>query len=164
MNLLFNAKAAEAAYAEWGANCGPMSLAAALALDLPTVRTMIDGFEGKGYTNPTMMLRALDRAGIKYQRSSKLKTQDLCEGINRLQWEGPWLRPGVPPAAAYGYTHWVAAAEGRVFCTATAVIGWMPRKEWERRIATVCQEIKRCTGWHVTDHYAFEVLAKGARQ
>lgn len=161
MKLMFTAKDANAASAEWGANCGPMSLAAALALDLQTVRPLIAGFEEKGYTNPTMMRGALECVGIQYVRTSKLRTQELCEGINRVQWEGPWLRPGVPPIVAYGYTHWIAQSGGKVFCSATGLIGWVPISEWKVLIAKVCRdEIKRCTGWHVTDHYAFEVLAK----
>jgi len=161
LKLMFNAADANAANDAWGANCGPLSLAAALALDLPTVRTFIPNFEQKGYTNPTMMEAALVKAGIRYTRTTKLMTQVPCEGLNRIQWEGPWLKPGVPPMAAYGYTHWIAYSEGRVFCSAVVLIGWLPMAEWREEIARVCkEEIKRCTGWHITHHYAFEVLAK----
>ena len=33
--------------------------------------------------------------------------------ITRLRWDGPWLRPGVPPSVAYRHTHWVASAPDR---------------------------------------------------
>lgn len=161
MKLIFTASEANHAANEWHANCGPMSLAAALMIDLPTVRCFIPGFDAKGYTNPTMMEAALATAGILYNRTTKLKTQVPCEGLNRIQWEGPWLEPGVPAGAAYGYTHWIAYAEGHVFCSAVGLIGWVPIIEWRDLVAKVCrEEIKRCTGWHITHHYNFEVLAK----
>lgn len=159
MKLLFTEADSDAANGEWQANCGPHSLAAALALDLPTARTLMPEFESKGYTNPTMMKAALDRAGINYVVTKGLKTLDLCEGISRVQWEGPWLKPGVPVGAAYYHTHWIASACDQVLCTCTA-IDWFPAVAWRKHLETVCAGIPRCTGWHITHHYAFEVLAK----
>lgn len=160
MKLMFNAAAANHASDAWGANCGPMSLAAALMLNLETVRTLIPGFEQKGYTNPTMMEKALDKTGIMFNRTARLKSLEPCEGLNRVQWEGPWLKPGVPPMAAYGYTHWIAYANGHVFCSAIGLVGWVPFDQWRIEVQKVCNGIRRCTGWHITHHYNFEVLAK----
>jgi hypothetical protein len=164
--LMFNAAEANAAQEEWGANCGPMSLAAALALDLPTVRQLLApvGFEGKGYTNPTMLEAALTRAGINFTRKTGLYTSALAEGISRIQWEGPWLKKGVPFGVAYRHTHWVAHCQGKVLCTATGLINWLPIAEWRDLVGKVCrEEIPHCTGWHATHHYTFEVLAKEVR-
>jgi hypothetical protein len=161
MRLNFTEQDSERASAEWGANCGPHALAAALWLDLSTVRDLMPDFEDKGYTTPTMMESALKAAGINHTRTTKLRTSELCEGISRIQWEGPWLKPGVPFAAAYHHTHWVAQAGGFVFCTAVPLFGWIPIETWRRVVGVVCQDIKNCTGWHATHHYAFDVLAKG---
>lgn len=49
----------------WGANCGPMALAA--VLDLPTVeaaRPLVQPF--RGFMAPADMYRALGRAGVRY--------------------------------------------------------------------------------------------------
>jgi hypothetical protein len=161
MKLLFDDAAFTLANGLWHVNCGPGSLAAALALDLETVRQLMPEFEGKGYTNPTMIEQALGRAGIVFRRTKGLVTDVLCEGINRVQWSGPWLKPGVPAGAAYQRTHWVAAAQGMVFCTCSA-IAWIPLAAWRAHMHTVCSTIPRCDGWHVTHHYAFDVLAKEA--
>ncbi len=162
MKLNFTEADSDRANTDWGANCGPHSLAAALWLDLSTVRDFMPEFAAKGFTTPTMIEAALDRAGIRYERTTKLRTTDLCEGISRIQWDGPWLKPGVPFGAAYQKTHWVAHSSGFVFCTAIwAPFGWTPIADWRKLVVDCCQEIKACTGWHVTHHYAFEVLAKG---
>lgn len=164
MKLNFTEEDSIRAFDEWGANCGPHSVAAALWLDLSTVRDLMPEFHGRGYTTPTMIEAVLTRTGINYQRTTKLKTVDLCEGINRIQWEGPWLKPGVPFAAAYHKTHWVAQCDGMVYCSATPFFTWAPVETWKRYLASVViEQIKNCTGWHVTHHYAFDVLAKEAR-
>jgi hypothetical protein len=161
VKLHFTEEQSDLANAEWGANCGPHSLAAALALDLETARRFMPEFAGKGYTNPTMMAAALARVGVTPVITKGLKTRDLCEGISRIQWEGPWLKPGVPAGAAYYHTHWVASACDMVLCTCTA-IAWLPAITWRQHLTGVCATISRCTGWHITHHYAFEVLAKEA--
>jgi len=46
----------------WGANCGQCSLAAVLDLSVNDVRELLDGFESRGYTNPTHLKAALDTA------------------------------------------------------------------------------------------------------
>ena len=168
MKLRFTEDDSAEANCAWGANCGPHAVAAALMLTLDQVRPLFaPKFEekfrerGYGFTNPTMMGNALALAGVHVKLTKALRTQELCEGINRIQWEGKWLNPGVPPIVAYGHTHWVAAAAGHVFCTAAPLIqcDWLPERKWRARIATVCLQ-ENFTGWHVTHHYAFPVKAK----
>lgn len=107
---MFTASEAETAYNTWGANCGPGALAAILDRPLDDVRPLLRGFDQKHYTNPRMMRAALDALGVKYtwavRRAGYLPP---LHGLARVQWTGPWMKPGVPPAAAYRHTHWVAA-------------------------------------------------------
>ena len=160
MKLMFTEQDMDAAYDEWGANCGPHALAAALWLTLDVARATMPGFEFRRFTNPTMMEDALRRAGVKFTAKKGLYTSSLCEGINRIQWSGPWLKTGVPFGAAYKMTHWIAAAGGLVYCTATDGFGWKPEPDWRDAVAAECRTFPRCDGWHITHHYAFEVLAK----
>lgn len=164
MILRYTAEDSDRAIEEWGANCGPHSIAAACALTLDAVRALLPGFEGRGYTNPTMMELALMRAGVPFKCVRGLYTSTLCEGINRIQWEGRWLEKGVPIGAAYAKTHWVAQAAGFVLCTACVSDFWLPERKWREDVSRICrEEIKGCTGWHVTHHYAFPSPAKEVR-
>lgn len=143
--LRYSADESVAANQLWRANCGPHSIAAALGLNLEQVRVQLVDFNG--WMNPTNLGDALRRLGAEYTPRKGLKTKDLCNGINRVQWEGSWLNPGVPPAAAYAHTHWVAHLDGWVLCTATALAAWQTRHAWE---AGLSNDDRR---WHVTHHY-----------
>lgn len=172
MKLPFTEEESERANDTWGANCGPHAVAAALNLTLDQVRPFFapkfeEKFQERGYgfTNPTMMGNALAFARVPYRLEKNLRIEELREGICRIQWEGPWLRAGVPPIVAYGHTHWVAATATHVFCTAVPWWqfdgDWLEHATWRRFIAQVCQ-MEKFTGWHVTHHYAFPVRAKEA--
>lgn len=153
----------EEANASWGANCGPMSLAAVLGL--PTVeaaRPLVQPF--RGFMSPTNMLSALREAGSKLVHSYRYVRDPGPDpwpklGLVRIQWEGPWLEEGVDPRAAYRYTHFVGVRRGlpenddrqggyeddAVFiydCTPNA---WLPLDVW----AAWCPVLwpKRATGW-----------------
>lgn len=111
----FTGADAERAYKEWGANCGPGAAAAILGLTLDEIRPLFAavGFESRHYTNPTMMLDVLRASGrgITYLAGKRLPSDPWPSwGLVRIQWEGPWMRPGVPPAARYRLTHWVGAS------------------------------------------------------
>lgn len=96
----------------WGANCGPMALAAVLGL--PTVeaaRELVQPF--RGFMSPSDMAHALERARIRgcVERWTHIRMPAAdpwpALGLVRIQWLGPWCAPGVNPRAAYRYTHWV---------------------------------------------------------
>ncbi len=167
LSLRFTEEQSEDAYDSWGANCGPHSVAAALGKTLEEVRPLFapkfeEKFQerGYGYTNPTMLGNALALARVAFKLTKNLRTDQLCEGINRIQWEGKWLNPGVPTIVAYGHTHWVACREGMVFCTAVPVHDfgdvqrWLTMEQWLTLVAVLCHR-EKFTGWHVTHHYAW---------
>lgn len=110
---LFSAEDATRAYDSWGCNCGPSALAAVAGLTLEQVRVHIGDFELKGYTNPKLMLASMDRIGLKYKKSKPLYDGELLFpqfGLARIQWEGPWTKPGVPMRVRYRHSHWVASS------------------------------------------------------
>lgn len=85
--LAYTQADSDRAYKEWKASCGPHAIAAACGKTLDEVRATLVNF--KGWMSPTMVCNSLGALGmtdILYQ--TKLKTDDLCNGINRVQWEG----------------------------------------------------------------------------
>lgn len=137
----------------WGANCGPMALAA--VLDLPTVeaaRQLVQPF--RGFMSPTDMYSALNRAGARYTDVERVRLL----GLVRIQWVGPWCDPGVDPRAAYRYTHWIGMrcagqpgpghlGEGMLVYDATPN-RWIELAEWARWCPSLYP--KRATGWRMS--------------
>ena len=133
----FGLAEADAAFVTWGANCGPAAIAAVVGVTLDALRPAMGDFERKGYTNPTLMWAVLDRvaAGRWYRQLAPLTWPRW--GLVRVQWGGPWTRPGAPVAAAYRHTHWIGAAAPtdqhviQVFdINAISVGGWIDAHEW----------------------------------
>lgn len=137
----------ERANKDWKASCGPHSIAAALGKTLDEVRPALTNY--KGWMSPTQVTQALLALGVTHNLKSRLKTWDLCDGINRVQWEGKWLNPDVPARVAYFHTHWVAAFDGWVLCTACEPAKWIPEWEW-RHFHLNCEPK---SPFHITHHY-----------
>jgi hypothetical protein len=104
--VAFTASDVEKACDEWGCNCGPAAVAAVLGLTLEQLRPHLGDFERKRYTNPTLMWAILKSAGAAWRIIRPEQTMRL--GLLRVQWEGPWSRPGVPARVSYRHTHWIA--------------------------------------------------------
>lgn len=148
---------AKRAHKDWGANCGPGALAVVAGLSLDQVRPYLGDFESKGYTNPTLMFDSLRRIGLSWQSVKPAAWPTF--GLVRIQWEGPWMEPGVPLRARYRHTHWVAGArrngEIGVFdinCMNNGT-GWVSLEEWSRVVAPylIQYSCKRGNGrWSVT--------------
>lgn len=143
--LRFTLDEAQAAADAWGFNCGPGALCAVLQLRPEQVRPPLAsvGFENRRYTNPTMMAGALDSLRVPFRRvfESAVDPGDRPVvwprfGLVRVQWSGPWTKPGVPMAARYRHTHWVGV-DGRgpvqmIFdVNAVCEGGWLTWREWE---------------------------------
>jgi hypothetical protein len=128
----------EAASAEWGANCGPASLAAALGVQLADVRAAVSE-KGKfrGYMTITHMKQAIHDMGERVVRIHATQTRpyEFClqHRVNRphvrivcVAWYGPW---SVNPRAAAAHRHWIAAQGGMVYDVNSN--DWMPAVLWE---------------------------------
>jgi hypothetical protein len=166
--LQFTYDEAEKAAEEWGFNCGPAAIAAICGLSIAALRPNLGDFESKRYTNPTLMFQILERLGVNYQ--SRMGTPPAaCQwpnyGLARIQWEGPWMQPGVPMAARYRYTHWVGcymAGAGNVGVFEVNCLnngtGWVSLANWMQ--ITVPFIVRACHpraygSWHIT--HAIEV-------
>jgi hypothetical protein len=166
-SVAFTVADAERAHDEWGANCGPGALAAIMGRTLDEVRPHMDGFEGKGYTNPTMMFDALRSIGAKW-KSRTVGSECAVVGwprygLARIQWEGPWTGTGVPIRARYHYTHLVGSWIGRhgvgvfdINCINNGS-GWVSFAEWADVVVPfILASYRRASGeWHIT--HAIEV-------
>lgn len=170
----------------WKANCGPAAIAAVCGLTLDEVRPHLGDFEKKGYTNPTLMFDTLRRLGRTWVPIVRRRTDAqhngtpptpiiwLNLGLVRVQWEGPWTRPGVPMVARYRHTHWVGArSQGAPVDPASAAIfdsamklgieifdvnclcvgGWVTFAEWSGQVVPWLlkeAEPKANGQWHQT--------------
>lgn len=156
---LFSVEDAERAYDEWGCNCGPAAVAAICGLRLDEVRPHMGDFEAKHYTNPTLMWQALDSIGVTWAHVRPAVEWPL-HGLARVQWEGPWTRPGVPARAAYRHTHWVGAASDSVRGVGIFDVnalgngsGWCSIEDWSSKLVPWILEecVPRADGgWHLT--------------
>lgn len=175
----FTAAQVNAANDLWGCNCGPTALAGMLGLKLDEVRSHLPDFDARRYTNPTMMQKALRSLGVTWtitddselrknfaEQGIAVSPQDMARlnlpryGLARIQWEGPWLKPGVPPAAAYYHTHWIGSIRddtGEHFFDCNN--GWSGYCRWIEEVVTpITSKIKRATGgWHPTHCWELEI-------
>ena len=151
---------AERAHDDWGANCGPVALAAIMGITLDDVRPHMGDFEKKHYTNPSLMLAALRSLRRPFWKIGATWPQ---YGLVRIQWEGPWTQPGVPMLARYRYTHWVGAAqrggETGIFdvnCLNNGT-GWSSLADWSAVVVPyILEQYPKASGnWHIT--HSFEV-------
>lgn len=145
---------------DWGCNCGPSALAAVKGISLDVALKFLPDFPNRRYTNPSMMLGALMQLGgyrwsaPKPHESKTLEYPDL--GLVRLQWVGSWLNPGVPVAAHYAHTHWIACRRERgslyIFDCNNHIVehGWLPREVWLKCVVPELLTGERASGFYET--------------
>lgn len=167
--LRFTVQQAESAYDQFRFNCGPSSIAAILGLSIEELRPHLGDFEKKGYTNPTLMWEILKNLGVHWRSAERVPGGNSWPnyGLARIQWEGPWTGPKVPPRAAYRYTHWVGACResqkniGIWDVNALSEYndtGWVSLKDWEGIVVPyILKQYPRADGkWHIT--HSVEVI------
>lgn len=135
----FGCEEADAAYDEWGCNCGPAAIAAICGLTLDQLRPHFGDFEEKRYTNPTLMWQILNR--VAPGSWSHVYPPDIWPrwGLVRIQWGGPWMAFGVPARAQYRHTHWVGSCAvpgdvGIFDVNALHVGGWVSIFDWSSQV------------------------------
>lgn len=159
----------ERAAAEWGCNCGPSALAFALQLPLEAARHAIPEFDRKRYTSPSMMTAALsflNRSVVAIRKPTRDDMFQAAPCLVRLQWGGPWCKPGVNPKAAYGCTHWITTwkegpeREGGVPLVFDCNGGVNRIDEWEAQIVPLLLPARGDHTWFPT--HVWQVLPKAA--
>lgn len=174
----------EEAYRLHKANCGPAALAAILERPVEEVMSYF-GPNWPGFTNPTRMLEAVkhacwdlrsDERRLGYATFPKVRAIDVrrephpderpwpAPGVALIQWGGSWTRPGVPVAAAYQHTHWVAAqhdAGGTLMVydinAGDGKGGWLSRAEWARTIVPSLLDLHKGTDRTYWVRYSIQV-------
>lgn len=167
-----------AAGEEWNFNCGPGALCAVLGMKPAQLRPHLLDFERKGYTNPTLMFGVLK--GLKVDHYPTYRGDDPAAaddmklwpifGLVRIQWGGRWTNPGVPMAARYRQTHWIAARWTRwgvhIFdINCSNYTGWSTLKAWrEELVPWLCEDC--VPGWDGRwwPTHAIEVVWKGGHR
>lgn len=139
MRPRFTLDDANAAYDQWGCNCGPAAIAAVCGLTLDELRPHLGDFEAKRYTNPTLMWQILKR--VAPERWTKVPADAWPRwGLVRIQWGGPWMNAGVPMRARYRHTHWIGCCSAPLASTlifdvnAMCVGGWVTLREWRDQL------------------------------
>jgi hypothetical protein len=164
-DVCFTLEDAQRAAQAWGANCGPGAIAAVLQLTLDEVRPHLHDFERKRYTNPALMYFALRSLGVVWHVHMGHVDWPVY-GLARVQWEGPWLEPGVPIGARYRRTHWVGTRSRHdrreIFdINCMCVGGWVSLDEWSAVVVPwlLRELVPGANGrWHLT--HAIEVEAR----
>ena len=138
--LRFSVADAQKATDAWRFNCGPGALCAVLGMTPDELRPELGDFGRKGYTNPTLMKKTLTRCGaaqfVVYRGDKPgvgIPTK-LDLALVRVQWSGPWTRPGVPMRVRYRQTHWIGVRKNssEIFdINAMKEGGWIPCARWE---------------------------------
>ena len=149
--LRYTIDEAQAAADAWGFNCGPGALTAVLGMTPDELRPHLGDFEQRGYTNPSLMAAILRRLNVPFQRVFESAVDPGARpvvwprfGLVRIQWSGPWTKPGVPMAARYQRTHWIAVygapagmppAETPLGVYDVNVGHWIAWEAWTKRVA-----------------------------
>ena len=98
----------------WGANCGPIALAAVAGLRLGDVRRLVPESEKNGGISEQVMRVALDRAGLRWRASGAALP---AYGLAVVRFEGPWERSKAPG-------HWLAVDGHKVLDTYSIDAWW----------------------------------------
>ncbi len=123
----------EAANEQWGANCGPCSLAAILARDLDAIRPHLASFPRLRYMNPTHMYAALHSLAVPVSACGARLPR---RGLAFIQWGG---FESLPIRVQYQHTHWIAV-HGRMIYEINSDRGWVLDYEWRAVMPKLIQE------------------------
>lgn len=163
--LPYTPEQSQQAYDEWKAMCGHHSIAAATHASLDRVKQACPKLVG--WMNPTMIGTTLHNLGARTKCLTRLPddTRFLFtpgRRVMRIQFEGSWTGPGVPPAAAYKHTHYIAVIDELVMDPMVdsnmliSLLDWLETEQYR-----VLQDVPKATGWHFTHCWEVKPLTQG---
>lgn len=135
------------AQAVFGANCGPISLAAVLGEDVCDIMCYFPHFlnPNSRFTNLSSMKRALKSCG---EKPRQLRQEFPTHGVALIQWLGPWTDFNLFSKWSLSYSHWIAISRDHVFDYFDDI--WRPMDEWvDLVVPEYLREIPGATGWTV---------------
>lgn len=164
--LPYNEVESLVAYHEWQAMCGHHSIAAATGKSLDAVKAACPKL--CGWMSPTMVtqtLQALKTPAI-FRQTSAMDSQhrnptffkppaDVLR-IIRIQWVGSWLNAGVPAAAAYKRTHYIACLQGHIMDTMRDANVLLTYEQWLALQHEHVAQIKGATGYYFTHFWQLQ--------
>lgn len=132
------------AAARWKACCGHGALAAILRCPVMYLRRAFPWAPREPWTSPKRLRLALEHLGVQVGRDALFSREwprhpFPPHGLVFVQFEGPWLDPGVPVKEAYARTHLAASStvNGARYIYDVNVEpagGWVPEEVWRRDI------------------------------
>jgi len=136
----------------FGANCGPVSVAALLGTQVIEVMKFFPEFPSRDYTTAADMRYALQCCGASHETWGDGLPPD---GVALVQLHGPWTKPGSPVRNQLRYTHWVACRAGYVF---DLNIGdWLEQSEWMANGAmSWMRSVKNCCGFGLREAHVIK--------
>lgn len=149
----------DAANASLGASCGHAALAAITGREVKDVwHSARLAFEARQYVSAPAMEDALSLvvSRLNWRHGSSARVFPV-RGLVLIQWEGPWMAPGLPFGAQLARTHWIAVdrTDAGEMIYDINQDGWRMTADWERAtVPQIIATIKRATGaYHVRKAY-----------
>jgi hypothetical protein len=158
-HALFVPPDVDQANADWGANCGPCALAAYMGVPVADVRDLFCDFETRRYCNPTQMIAAIEKAGMRARttapRGMRAGRVLPDHGMAFLQFSGGWWDEK-PIGVQYRKTHWIACHKlaGTMWIyDCNHPEAWLTPDDWKAILLPIFCERNRCKGAWVRSAY-----------
>lgn len=158
------------AHERYGASCGHAALAAILGREVCDVwQAARQVFEGRPYVSAPAMQDALALLYPRNWRPGAARGQEFpARGLVLIQFEGPWMAPGLPLGAQLARTHWIATVRDPETISVYDINNrggeWLSRGVWEdTTLRDLLAHHKRATGWHVRRSYEVQPVLLGRR-
>jgi hypothetical protein len=131
----------------FGANCGPISAAAAISEDVCDIMKWFPQFDepDRRFTNLTSMKRALSCMEIEHR---VLRREFPRHGVALIQWLGPWTSKDFFSRWSLQHSHWIAVSGRFVFDYIDET--WRTLADWEHYVAPhYIDQLPQAAGWEI---------------
>ena len=130
--LQFKRRDLEKLKEQWADHVAIGAIAATCSLDLQTVLTASK--KPKGSFSTQDIKNTLKNLGLHHKNDKGFKVKKPTAGINRVQWEGDWLKPKVIKKEGFKHIHYIAYKNGFVYCAYVDPEKWITFEEWKKTL------------------------------